>query len=311
MSSPPIVFIHTGTAGAWFLDFSLQQARHASPGSKVFLLGDRASGPGVEFRRIDRSNKRVERFSKAYKHLSGNPYGYELFCFTRWFHLLDLMVREGFTDSCYFDSDVLLYGSTEVLQTRVRETHKSCGFIIPGYDHSGPPWACGHASYWTRDALECFCNSALELFENADRLAAVEAMITQCRAAGPSGGLCDMTALHYFAEEHPGLVHNLAERWSGGTVDNNISESANLLRGEYQMSNSIKQIDFIDGMPQLLARDGQQVAAHALHFQGPRKKLMPRFYTGGPFPGKRRAEARLALRAAPKKFRNWLLRKEG
>lgn len=309
MSNPPIVFIHTGTSSAWFLEFALQQAKHASPGSKVFLLGDRPGGPGVEFRALDRSQSGAARFSKVYKHLSGNPYAYELFCFTRWFHLLDFMVREGFEDSCYFDSDVLLYDSAEALRTRVRDEHGSCGFIIPGFVHSGPPWACGHASYWTREALEVFCNSMLEMFENAGRLAAVEGMIAQCRAAGPAGGLCDMTALHYFAEDHPELVHNLAERRNGGVVDNNIAESANLLRDEYEMLKAIKHINFVGGMPQLLARDGEQVTAHALHFQGPRKKLMPRYYTGGPFPGKRRAEARLALRAAPKKFRNWLLRK--
>lgn len=304
---PPIVFIHNGDS--WFLPFALEQAALASPGSKIHLLGDaRSTAGGMGEDLVGLESSEAARFRMAYRHLSPNPPEFELICFLRWFYLLEFMKREGLEEALYFDSDVLLYSPGHLLKEQVRRQGKDCGLVFPEQSTESYIWtAAGHVSYWRIEALSRFRDYCLRMYEDPTCFAQLEKAMEYRRSVGWRPGISDMTALYRFADENAGRVHNFGRIHEDGVIDNNLSESMNFLPDEYEMKGGTKRVELQDRRPILFPRTGKPVLAHALHFQGARKKLMPKYYTGASFPGKLRSELRLAVRAAPKRFRNWLL----
>ena len=309
-SEPSIVLIHSGES--WYLPFTLQQARKAGRGSDVFLIGDGANaGQGIGSVDIESlENSRSRKFREVYRHSSPNPVKFEIGCFLRWFFLLEFMEREGLDDAAYLDSDVLLYAPASMLRERVLDAGKICGMVFPKQNSDSPRRsAAGHVSYWRKDALRSFCDTCLQFYENEEVFSSYERFMEARRKTGVRAGICDMTALYHFSNERPDLVHNFGEIHRGCVIDNNVGEASNFLPGEFEMSSGMKRVMFRDGSPYLQAIVGLPVRALALHFQGPSKKKMTRYYTGDGFPGKFRSEFRLWMRAAPKRLRNRLLRK--
>src|SRR5437870_5654360 len=108
--SIPIVFFHKGDA--WYLWYTLRQARLTNPEAPIYLLGD------VHCRRYDRFAEFVDlrpydaaarEFAGLYVHLSTNHADFELVCFQRWFVLREFMREKGLDRCVYLDSDVMAY----------------------------------------------------------------------------------------------------------------------------------------------------------------------------------------------------------
>jgi hypothetical protein len=282
MTSPPIVFFHRNWS--WYLPYVLRQARAAGPGSEVLLVGE-VPVPGFPLLPLKdfEGSERAAAFRRVYRHMSPNPEPYELFCFLRWFYLLELMEARGLAKAMHLDSDFLLYASPEALERTHPIPPGGAGYSIPAQTHESLAWhASAHVGLFTVEALRAFCDFAVASYAEPARLAQYE---HKWKHHG-YGGVCDMTTLYLFAREQPGRVVNLAEARGGAVMDHNVNLSDNHGEGEYQLEGGLKRVAFDGDRATVFRTDGTPVQALGLHFQGSGKLSLPRFYRGPAFPGK-------------------------
>jgi hypothetical protein len=289
-----IVFIHSGHA--WYLPYALHQAKWASPQSEVVLLGRDHGVEGTRTISLDALplSSLAKDFRRAYVHMSTNSEAYEFFCFQRWFCLLEFMRLNGTEVAFYFDSDILLYSSTE----EIAMSHGAdgiAGAYLIDQQEMGPMQvsASAHASYWTRGLLEDFCHFVVACYEGNEHTEILKRKWQWHLATNAPGGVCDMTALYLFWTANTARVANLAISRAGATCDLNINYGSNYAKDEYKVAGGRKKVTFIGNAPTLERTDGQPslVRAHALHFQGGAKAYMPWYYRGPKFRNKARADA--------------------
>ncbi|MFV2067176.1 MAG: hypothetical protein ACC645_09375 [Pirellulales bacterium] len=285
----PVVFIHRGHG--WYLPYTIHQALHACAGGSVVLLtdhlphGERFGAARVDD--IDRYSSRLAReFVRSYVHMSTHSEAYELFCWLRWFHLLEFMEENGHDDVLYLDSDVMLYAS----QAQIAATHgsrlKQCAYIVP---EQGGDVFCGcpsaHTSYWTVDALADFCRFSIETFQDKGLLDHYRSKWAWHVDHGAPGGVCDMTTLTLFYQARGEEITNWATVVDSSTFDHSMNASSNYRDDEYEMQGGMKRVTIDGGRPYLTPRrpGAPAVAAHTLHFQGRAKRCLPLYYTGAAF----------------------------
>jgi hypothetical protein len=299
MTAPPIVFFHRNWS--WYLPYVLHQARAASPASEVLLVGEVAV-PGFPLVPLAEvmGSPRAEAFRRVYRHLSPNPEPYELFCFLRWFYLLDLMEARGLERALHLDSDFLLYGSPEAIERSHPIPPGGAGYSIPAQAHESLAWhASAHVGLFTVEALRAFCDFATASYTDPRWL---EQYQLKWKNHG-YGGICDMTTLYLFAREHPALVVNLAEACGGAVLDHNVNLAANHGEDEYQLEGGLKRVAFEGGRATLFRTDGTPVRALGLHFQGAGKLSLPRFYRGPSFPGKTLSDLNAGFKRVTRKVK--------
>ena len=289
-----IVFIHSGYSP--YLEFSLRQARAASPDSEIVLLGDAANDrfPASVVRHVDTGAPAFAGvgIGPAYRHLSTNAEPFERACFDRWFRLDAFLAAEALGSALVLDSDVMLYAT----EAEIRAHAGTADVALSRPDFAEPfAWAASpHVSVWTAAALRDFCAFARASYAEPARFAQYEAKWAHHVAHGLGGGICDMTALHLFAEARAAdgrpAVANLAEASRGAAVDHNLNVADNAVPGEYRTDRAGKALTWRDGRPTGdNLRLGAPVRLLALHCQGHAKGRMPALYCGPPFAGQRRA----------------------
>ena len=291
-----IVFFHRGSS--WYLPYVLYQARHASPDSPVALIGQDVDVPGITTVGLDRfaGEAGISEFTRSYRHLSGNGYEYELYCYLRWFYLLHYMRESGLSAALYLDSDALLFSPLEEIQTWLGEGC-GCALSVPAQSHESRYWcASGHASYWTLPELESFCAFALESYRDEQLLAQYE----DKRSSYSAEGVSDMTTLYLFWRTRAAGAVNSAIRRNGAVIDHNLNLASNYEANEYVTAFDRKKVAIVDRKALIQAQGAQEpVTAHILHCQGRAKAWIPLFYQGPDFEGKRASdgEARKRRRA--------------
>jgi len=273
-----IVFIHSGDN--WYLPYVLHQAKHVSPDSEVVLLGQLSNSTSIQNVTLEklREPNSIKEFNKIYVHMSTNPKDFELFCFTRWHYLLEYMHLSKTRSIFYFDSDVLLYSPIKDIAEIYGRQISACAYLIIKQDVSSMRWsATAHASYWTLDFLEKFCNFTRECFCQDKYLNMLKQKWAWHVTNDKPGGICDMTVLFLFWLENSGNIANLAINYNNNVFDDNINSSANYEENEYLMHRRWKKIKFINKEPMLIKADNKKnlVRAHALHFQGTAKRYIP------------------------------------
>ena len=286
--SLPVIFIHNGRS--WYLPYVINQALVANHPPKVVLLSEGTAVEGatnIDRRKYDATPAIVE-FKKYYRHMSPNPYEYELFCFLRWFYLLEYMREYKLKRVLYLDSDCLLFSSSTAIEAWVGSNTLS-GLSIPEQVHESYEWCVsGHSSYWTVGMLERFCDFALQSYVTPLYLKMYDEKWTKAR----HGGICDMTALYLFWRENEENIFNMAAHRDGAVFDHNINSSFNYLDGEYAVLFGTKKLIFEDGIPKfVLEKTHEKILAHALHCQGTAKRLIPSYYRGRRFDGKNLLDA--------------------
>jgi len=297
-----IVFIHK--EDSWYLPYSLYQARHISPESKVVLLAEIEYKDvlSIPLKSLSQSAEAKE-FKRLYIHMSTNPHWYEQFCFLRWFYLLEYMRSKQVESVFSLDSDVLLYTSMKDLAQEsmamgdVKE-RGACLFRKEG--------ATAGISYWTRKDLEEFCRMLLDCYCKETYLNVLKDVWKGFLEAGSLGGVCDMTPLSLFYSADTRKIDNLTQV-GGGVFDFNINHGSNYLANEFVMDKGMKKIIFKEKIPYFERNDSRAslVRAHALHFQGGAKGYMPLYYRGKNFNGKMLADVKgllYRLRTNFKKF---------
>jgi len=224
----------------------------ASSESDVILLTDteRPSLPGLVQVPLSAHYAAAARFKKLYRHASPNSYRYELFCFTRWFYLLDFMRRHGTRRCCVFDTDIMLFSSVE-------------RFVDAFGSHPAGNWSWANVISGV-DVLDAICRHFERLFEDRKMFAGITKKYTN---------VTDMGALWDFADRNPQILNQ--DYFPSIGFDNDINLSH---RDLFTMNDGIKSLTIgLDGVPVGKRTDGVRVPFHFLHFQGSAKALMPAF----------------------------------
>jgi hypothetical protein len=299
-----IVFIHRGYR--WYLPYALYQANFASPNSEVVLIGDSLNFKGIQIEPLDKiQSEKIQKFKQCYFHRSTNKESFELFCWLRWFYLLEYMYQNKVSSVLHLDSDVLLYSSIEEISNCYGHLNWECGLSIPKQDSNYFTWsASGHISYWTITALEDFCNLTIASFSEREYLEKYQKKWDWHLSQNKPGGICDMTTLYLFWEANQNRIINMAKSEQSDVFDLNMNIASNYENPQYVTESGIKKVHFVNGHPYLVPINQTEALdrAHALHFQGGAKRYIRDFYTGPSFPGKTYADTLFFLQSIKAKL---------
>jgi hypothetical protein len=300
-----VVFIHNGSS--WYLPYALNQAISVNRNSDVVFIGNCSAHEKIQFVPFESLRDRnSDTFRSRYHHMSDTGHEFELFCWLRWFYLLQYMRRERVQSVLHLDSDVLLCSSLDEIGRNYSNTMSDCGFLIPKQDHNSFMWcASGHVSFWTIDLLEQFCAFCLNSLRQGEYQELYRQKWNWHLANQEPGGICDMTTLYFFWREREARITNLAVAQNGNVFDMLISSGFNYCEDEYVTRSGKKEVRFIDRHPCLRRNDENRnpVRVHALHFQGGAKQYIPYYYSGKNFKGKTRSDVAVRVQSAKRKLR--------
>jgi hypothetical protein len=285
-----IVFVHKGFS--WYLPHVLNQAKYASPNSKVVLLGT----PGHPFNASDIQVENIDdlesqdmaKFIHSYRHMSPNLQAFEMMCFLRWFYLLEYMRQNKVQSVLHLDSDVLLYSSIDTISDVYSDVVEDCAYSILERSYNASDLfmnASAHISYWTIEKLEEFCYFAIDSFQNPDILVQYENKWNRYRNSQSIDGVSDMTTFYWFWEKAKDSIANFVVDNNYNVFDLNMSQATNYYENEYKFSQGKKVVKLIDKHPYFMkaSHPDKLWRVHALHFQGGTKNFIPFFYTGNYF----------------------------
>lgn len=263
MSKLPALFICQGDRE--HLKFSLLQARISNEAGGVILLGDRSTESlhNIAHFNLFDFYRSASRFARHYKHLSSNNHFVELFCFQRWFVLLDFMIQHSLDRVFHLDTDVLLYDD---LESTCRDFQNT--------DFTFQKMTSGHSCLVNSvQALQKLCDFMLNYYVDSKKLHSLESKFQEHLKGGGVGGISDMYLLKLFSESRAARIADGTEIVNGAVFDHNIG-----FGDGYLVSGGMKTIIWRDGKPYGLKLDTQKlVRFRTLHFQGNAKEWMPRF----------------------------------
>lgn len=261
--SMPIILIHRGDDE--FLTYTLQQAKLSNPSSDVILLGKDVNKKyclGIaSHARIDDYMQNAHSFAKFYQHLSTNSYEYNMFCFQRWFVLLDYMKNKRIQKCCYMDSDVMLY--TDINQ--------------PAYSQFA--FEFSWTSIVDQNSLERFCNLILSSFGNPvqfTKLVQYTHQIGQVHNGQPLVSDMVLCALYLQGLGQFTHTHGL---FGNSFFDGNISHPLRIPPGydEVETIEGKKKVIFNNGSLYCRSKD-VYIQVNSLHFQGPPMKPYMKYF---------------------------------
>lgn len=282
--SVPIIFIHKGYND--YMEYSLRQAKHSNRDSKIMLIGDEANDKFDFIAHVNMKNHftSANEFSKIYKHFSTNPYHYELFCIQRWFILRDYM-KENSIKKCFVcDTDVLVYSNIEK------------ALILFGDDRMaliklGSTYSLG-ISFILLEKLTLFCNYIGDCYQDDNLLKRLEECYLTTKKKKLLGGVSDMSLATNWIKTLPqDTLGNLLEVRNTTTFDSHIGSPFQVPTDNYKFRLGRKVITWQHNQPYCYSyKYRENILFHLLHFQGPNKYLMAKFYTGKSFAGKLRLD---------------------
>eukprot|EP00597_Dinobryon_sp_UTEXLB2267_P000143 CAMPEP_0170056808 /NCGR_PEP_ID=MMETSP0019_2-20121128/69_1 /TAXON_ID=98059 /ORGANISM="Dinobryon sp., Strain UTEXLB2267" /LENGTH=166 /DNA_ID=CAMNT_0010261395 /DNA_START=318 /DNA_END=818 /DNA_ORIENTATION=+ len=165
-------------------------------GNKIVVLADKnySSFPAqVDFHHMSLEVKSfltssAMEFAEHYEHYSTNAFRFELSAMQRYFVFATYMNFHNIPRAFLSDSDMYLL-------TNVTDEFR----CFPGCDlvHSGSSL---HNSYWTRPLLNDFIDFIRNSYVDPERKKAARLVFEDIRKHGHTGGICDMTLIHWFAK---------------------------------------------------------------------------------------------------------------
>jgi hypothetical protein len=268
-SSTDIYYIHRGPVPRYLL-YSMENTRVFNPAARIFLIGDHShaqlSGLGVTLVPISElPQNEIEVFQKSYKHTSGNPEGFERFCFTRWFLLKEAMLVNNSDIVLHLDSDCMIFDTAQSLTQRLLPPPTLCY-----YGTSGNP----HVALFRKEGLISLTATLLSLFDSD-----LFHNWTKTNWLADRQYFCDMTGLTHHLRTHPGVVNSKIV-WDDAMVEQTMSEADGC--GLWPGPKKMKRVQWRDEEGKLIPylkilASNQQVRALALHYKGASKRRMRRF----------------------------------
>jgi len=269
MKNIPVCFIHKGASG--YLQYTVAQA---AKNNEVYLITDTLLPHdwrnGVLHMAIAEYDH-GDLFTQNYVHMSKNPYAYELFCFTRYFILLDFMRKHQLDVVMYLDSDILLFCNATEAYEPFRQHEMT---LLHSTTIS--------TSYITYEGLKLFCQFLMDVYSGKEPLIFQELVDKWNRHKNfnQAGGVVDMTLLRIWQYiRTPARIGEMMTVVNGTTFDHNINTGDG-----YQMDGSHKDYA-IGGFHQpydvqcFHTKLNKWVTFNSLHCQGGTgKKLIPEIF---------------------------------
>ena len=278
----PIIFIHKGYSD--YMEYSLRQAKITNPNSEIILLGDDANNkfPFIRHENISNYFATSEKFSSIYKHNSTNPYHYELFCIQRWFVLYEFMSKNDILESFVIDTDIMVYSDIE----KALLSFDKNKIPVIEFDNNYS-YASAYVTTKSLKSLTCFINKK---YKNPDSINEFNKYYQNLLSSKKLGGISDMTLVEDWINEiiFKKNIQNLIAVNNDSTFDLHISMKQHSNKNDiYKFGTIRKKINFIKKIPYgYHLKLKKEIKFHTLHFQGPAKYLMSKYYTGNTFKGK-------------------------
>jgi len=215
---------------------------------------------------------------KKYVHCSPNSYNYELICILRWFVCHEYMKAHNIKRACACDSDVLIFDNIGNIDSACFSDQD---FMLVSSNTNN---VSGHTSIWNIDKLGEFVNYCKQFYDTNSREHIINTMTNE------KGGICDMTLLYYFLQNHsvfvglriPGgdtvvkkMVNDLSVVWTFNnesiTFDHTINSTEHCrseIQYEKDENNSKHVINKKGGLYCRNIKTGEYVRFMTLHFQG-------------------------------------------
>lgn len=254
----PILIVHKGDS--FYLKPVLKQIRLFNPASRICLISteDTNHYDFIEHYNITEYMSGANAFAKKYVHLSTNPYGYELFCFQRWFVIRDFIQKERLEYFVCLDSDVLIYCDIDdVFNPYLSYDFTICRIMGPCF------------TLFNSHSIDRFCSYINSLYATEDNLFRLH----KFKEAVPDGGVCDMTAFTWYQTDVSKNVFDLVVPVDSACFDGNISDSMG-----FEMDRGVKKIYWFDDLPYGKFEENQQfVRFYGLHLQGGIKHQMYKY----------------------------------
>lgn len=264
--SIPVIFIHTGDP--YYLDFSVNQAHLSNPNNSIYLVTDKntAKYDFVNYVDIESLMEEANKFEKTYIHMSTNSYQAELFCFQRWFVLKEFCRQYKFQNFLYLDSDVMLFANVNKLFPR----YNNYQFTIT---NKQGPQCCYFSSI---NYLNYFCDFIVKMYNDDLYKGRFEKKHKHHIEKNLPGGVCDMTAFLEYQIDYPNAAKDLSVIENGEVFDDNFNVSDGFV-----MDKIGKKIQMKNNFPYgKLISNNSQIKFNNLHFQGPAKKYIYKYYQG-------------------------------
>ncbi|MGM0440068.1 MAG: hypothetical protein ACQEP8_03025 [Chlamydiota bacterium] len=271
MLSKAIFFIHRSPFPV-YLWRAIESARFFNPDISIFLLCDnykdipthfhKLSIEILEFQNLETSDHR--RFIENYQHISGNPFEYERFCFSRWFYLSAAMEKFKINSALHLDSDCLLFDSFDALEEQLHP------WKVALSEGGGP-----HCTY-IKGSLKGLIDLINGRFADENYLAEKRKLMEQAAQENRRVFLCDMNILSEYVDNSSKAVD-----YTTLTLPKVIEQNMNLLQG-FKGRRRSKRVYWkvYRGMllPYLKRQvDGQLIPAYALHYKGGAKRRIKSF----------------------------------
>ena len=262
----PVIFVHQGMS-----DYLIHSLNKASQKNKVVLLGDQPKDETIfQENNIDVfhlgsdvDDTEVVKFQEVYHHMHTGGFGFEFFCYARWFFIKEYMEKNNINVVLYIDSDVLLY-----VDDIEREYKK-----FEQFDFTISHKTSGHTSVWTLKGITDFCNFMMDTYSDRDgfnfhKLYSHHLAMQSCNLGG---GVCDMTLLELYGRLNAGKIGEMMYINNDSVYDHNLREQDQY----FEFENGRKKIQYIDGIPYVKSlKLDKLIRFNAIHFQGDNKRLM-------------------------------------
>jgi hypothetical protein len=265
----PVILIHKGYSD--YLKYTILQS---IKNNYTYLISD--TNPNInennfQYVNMDEYNSTFNNFKKNYVHLSTNPHDYELFCYQRWFILLEFMKQKQLDVVFYIDSDVLLFVDVN------KEWEKFNQFEVTLLHRTA-----ALSSYFTIKGLTSFCNFLENTYSDKNGYAfkKISSHYHVRQECGLAGGVCDMTLFEYFHYSSdsgggPGRVGEMMHVIDDSVYDHNV----NAMDQDFEFIYGKKDFKIKNGIPYVYSNKlKKDIKFNSLHFQGNAKNMIKSTY---------------------------------
>ncbi len=186
----------------------MQQLLHYTSPENIVLLTDDIEASRtfynlpIVFDSIYHYNNSAKNFEKIYIHRSKNTYEFELFCFQRWFILLEYTKTHSISRFLHLDSDVLLVSELE----KITKNSADFNYVM----------ICGHNLLANTRGLEVYCDYIIDTYQNNFQILEdyyrgiwyeTIYMNNDYVLEFTNQNVCDMTLLHLLIQSKPSITY--------------------------------------------------------------------------------------------------------
>ncbi len=261
----PIIFVHRGNP--YYLYSVLKQAKKTNPKSDIILLGDETNKSFSFVKHYDISDyfDSATQFAKVYQHHSPNPYGYELFCFQRWFVIKDFIAKQlkGKGHFFYCDTDTLLFNDLSAEFKRYDKYEMSiCRTGTPCF------------SFFNDGVINKFTDFIYEMYATSEGQQKISAYVDELKAKHRRYGISDMTAFSAYGHSYLPHILRVDIPKDNMCFCHNIQDEVDgyLMAGQYMQTILKNKIPY-----GLYLETNKWVKFLGIHFQGSAKKIMYKY----------------------------------